>query len=99
MINFRHENDGSEALPPGVPGHVSHAVVPWKRRQCCATRALAFLLPCWRAAGLARVLATCDEDNVAPRRVIEANGGVPDGTEPHPCRPGGTMLRFRAPTS
>lgn len=29
--------------------------------------------------GLDRVPVTCDEDNVASRKVIEANGGEPDG--------------------
>lgn len=29
--------------------------------------------------GLRRVLLTCEQDNVASRKVIEANGGQPDG--------------------
>lgn len=92
-INLRHQ-PGVEALPPHVSGHVGYGVVPWKRRRGYATRALALLLPHCRAEGLRRVLVTCDDDNVASRRVIEANGGVFDGTEPHPFVAGRIKLRF-----
>lgn len=97
-INLRYQ-PGTEDLPPHVSGHVGYAVVPWKRRAGHATRALALLLPIARELGLARLLITCDEDNHASRRVIEANGGIPDGTEPAFDRPGVQKLRFRVPTA
>jgi predicted acetyltransferase len=75
-INFRHQ-PGSETLPPHVSGHIGYAVVPWKQRHGYATRALRLMLPIAAAAGLAWVDLTCDADNIASRRVIEANGGVP----------------------
>jgi len=83
---------GSEDLPPHVSGHVGYAIVPWKRRRGYATRALALILPIARAIGLARVLVTCDEDNIASRKVILANGGVPAGHERHEGAP--DKLRF-----
>ncbi|MCO6004961.1 GNAT family N-acetyltransferase [Actinoallomurus purpureus] len=59
-------------------GHVGyHIVVPW-RRQGHATRMLAAGLVECRRLGLNRVLLTCAHDNEASRRVILANGGVPD---------------------
>lgn len=62
-----------------VGGHVGyHVVAPW-RRQGHATRMLAAGLEECRRLGLDRVLLTCDEDNEPSRRVILANGGVPDG--------------------
>jgi predicted acetyltransferase len=63
-----------------VGGHVGyHVVAPW-RRQGHATRMLAAgLVECARL-GLGRVLLTCAVDNEASRRVILANGGVPDGS-------------------
>ncbi len=96
-INLRYQ-PGTEELPPHVSGHVGYAVVPRKQRQGHATRALALLLPIARDLGLARLLITCDEDNLASRRVIERNGGIPDGTAPHPDRPGIRKLLFRLPT-
>lgn len=46
-----------------------------------ATRMLAAGLAQCRDLGLARVLLTCAADNEPSRRVILANGGVPDGQQ------------------
>ena len=60
-------------------GHIGyHVVAPW-RRQGHATRMLAAGLAQCRDLGLARVLLTCTADNEPSRRVILANGGIPDG--------------------
>jgi predicted acetyltransferase len=60
-------------------GHIGyHVVAPW-RRQGHATRMLAAGLEQCRGLGLDRVLVTCAIDNEPSRRVILANGGVPDG--------------------
>ena len=67
---------GTEALPPYCLGHIGYAVVPWKQRRGYATQALRELLPEARAEGLRFVELTTDPDNVASRRVVEANGGV-----------------------
>jgi len=67
---------GTTALPPYCLGHVGYSVVPWKRRRGYATHALQLLLPYARAEGLAHIELTATADNVASRRVIEANGGT-----------------------
>ncbi len=60
-------------------GHVGyHVVTPW-RRQGHATRMLAAGLTECRGLGLDEVLLTCDPGNEPSRKVILANGGVPDG--------------------
>jgi len=74
-IGFRWQ-PGTEALPPHCLGHIGYAVVPWKRRRGYATRALRELLPDVTAEGLRYVELTTAPDNLASRRVIEANGGV-----------------------
>jgi len=62
-----------------VGGHIGyHVVIPWQR-QGHATRMLAEALPICQGLGLPRVLLTCATDNEPSRRVILANGGVPDG--------------------
>jgi predicted acetyltransferase len=67
-------------------GNVGYHVVPGYRRQGHATAMLAAACDRCRAVGMARLLVTCRTDNVASRRVIEANGGVPDNQDGGICR-------------
>ena len=67
---------GTPELPPHCLGHIGYAVVPWKRKQGYATRALEAMLPAARDEGLPYVEITTDPDNFASQRVIERNGGV-----------------------
>ena len=67
---------GTTELPPHCLGHIGYAVVPWKQGNGFATQALRSLLPEAWAVGLAFVEITTDPENVASRRVIEANGGI-----------------------
>jgi predicted acetyltransferase len=78
-INLRFV-PGSEELPPHVSGHVGYAIVPWKRNRGYARQALGLLLAVAGTLGMPRVLITCDDDNDASRRVIEACGGEAAGT-------------------
>ncbi len=94
-INLRWQ-PGSAELPPHVLGHIGYSVVPWKRRQGHATRALGLLLDEARAVGLDRVELTADPDNLASHRVIETNGGVAVGSFPKPAQyGGGTHVLYR----
>lgn len=57
-------------------GHIGYDVRPSARRRGHATAMLAAILPEARERGIDPALVTCDEDNLASRRTIEANGGV-----------------------
>lgn len=59
-------------------GHIGYGVRPSARRRGVATWALGAVLPHARARGLARVLVTCGDENVASARAIERNGGALD---------------------
>jgi predicted acetyltransferase len=72
-ITIRHRL--TEALRD-VGGHIGYDVRPSARRRGHATAMLAAALPVARGLGIDRALLTCDHDNMASRRVIEANGGV-----------------------
>jgi Acetyltransferase (GNAT) domain len=86
----------SPDLPPLCLGHIGFSVVPWKRGNGYATRALALLLPDAAAEGLAYVELTTDLDNAASQAVIRANGGELVEQFRKPTVYGGAMsLRFR----
>lgn len=88
---------GTPELPAHVFGHLGYGVVPWKRGRGCATRALALILPEARAMGLPYVELTTDDENLASKRVIEANGGVLVERFAMPAAYGGVgeKLRYR----
>lgn len=57
-------------------GHIGYDVRPSARRRGHATAMLRAALPVAHGLGIPSVLVTCDEDNVASRKVIEACGGA-----------------------
>ena len=57
-------------------GHIGYDVRPSARRRGHATAMLHEVLPHAHTLGIDPALVTCDVDNVASRRVIEANGGL-----------------------
>ena len=88
-ISLRH------ALTPWlleVGGHIGYAVRPSARRRGHATAALALMLDVAAERGMDTVLVTCDDDNVASRKVIEANGGVLEDVR-------NAKMRFWLPTA
>jgi predicted acetyltransferase len=86
-IRIRH------ALTPALlehGGHIGYDVAPKARRRGHGTAMLRAALPIAAAFGIEKALLTCDVDNIASRKVIEANGGVLEDE-----RSG--MLRFWVP--
>lgn len=59
-----------------VGGHIGYDVRPGARRQGHATAMLRAVLPLAHDLGIDPALITCNADNVASIRVIEAAGGV-----------------------
>lgn len=73
-------------------GHIGYAVRPAARRCGHATAMLAAGLRVASQIGVDPALLTCDESNVASRKVIEANGGALEDRR-------GEKLRYWVPTS
>ncbi|MFN8677488.1 MAG: GNAT family N-acetyltransferase [Thermomicrobiales bacterium] len=74
-------------------GNIGYMIRPSRRRMGYGTAILTLALPAAKALGLTRVLVTCDEDNLASRKIIERNGGRLEGATPSRNGPGLT-LRF-----
>ncbi len=73
-------------------GHIGYSVRPSARRRGHATAMLRAGLPYANRLGIDPALVTCDDDNVASRKVIEACAGVPDERYEN-------KLRYWVPTS
>jgi predicted acetyltransferase len=73
-------------------GHIGYSVRPSQRRRGYATLMLRLALPVAHRMGIDPALITCDDTNIASRRVIEANGGRLAGASHG-------ILRFWVPTS
>jgi predicted acetyltransferase len=73
-------------------GHIGYGVLPQHRRRGYATEILRQSLVIARAAGVGRVLVTCDQDNAGSRAVIESCGGVLDSVVTLDGKP--PVLRF-----
>jgi predicted acetyltransferase len=73
-VSIRHSLN---AVLERVGGHIGYVVVPEFRRQGHATAILRLSVQIAREKlGIARILLTCDDDNVGSIRTIEKNGGV-----------------------
>jgi len=59
-----------------VGNHVGYAVRPSKRRRGCTTQALSLLRFEAKKLKIGKLIAMCDEENLASRKVIERNGGM-----------------------
>ncbi|GAC1427131.1 MAG: GNAT family N-acetyltransferase [Ktedonobacteraceae bacterium] len=71
-LNLRYELD-SDLLKFG--GHIGYEVRPSRRKQGYGTHMLHLGLELAKAAGIHKVLVTCDENNIGSKKIIEYNGG------------------------
>jgi predicted acetyltransferase len=75
-----------------IGGHIGYDIRPSTRQRGHATAMLAAALPVARSLGIDQALLACDHDNLASRKVIEANGGVLEDTN-------GDKVRYWVPTT
>jgi len=73
-------------------GHIGYDVRKSARLKGHATAMLRQCLPVTNRLGIDPALITCDDDNLASRKVIEANGGIFEDQR-------GNKLRFWVPTA
>ena len=59
-----------------VGGHIGYWIRPSMRNRGYGGHILRLALPKAKSLGIDRLLITCDETNIASRKIIEANGGA-----------------------
>ena len=59
-----------------VGGHIGYAIRPSKRNQGYGKEILRLTIEKATEMGIHEILVTCDETNIASRKIIESNGGV-----------------------
>ncbi len=72
-VSVRHALNENQ-LPIG--GHIGYDIRPSERGKGYGRQILKLALPKAREIGLKEVLLTCDSNNTASRKIIEANGGI-----------------------
>ena len=71
-VNIRHEiNEHLEK----IGGNIGYAIRPCARKKGYGMKILELALPKAKKLGLKKLLVTCDEANVASRKIIENNKG------------------------
>lgn len=75
-----------------IGGHIGYDIRPSARQRGYATAMLAAALPVAHSLRIDPALLTCDEDNLASRKVIEANGGMLEDKS-------GDKVRYWVPTA
>ncbi len=83
-ISFRHRLNAELKV---LGGHIGYAVRPSARGKGYATAILGLVLRKVAKMGYKKVLLTCDADNIASRKTIEANGGRLTKTFSHEGKP------------
>ncbi|MGW4069195.1 GNAT family N-acetyltransferase [Nocardia grenadensis] len=73
-------------------GHIGYAVLPQYRQRGYGAAILRRSIVVARSIGIDRILLTCDDSNLGSRRIIEACGGVLEGSEL--WADGSTMRRY-----
>jgi len=76
FCNFRHYLTNPLMIEGG---HIGYSIRPSERRKGYGTQQLALLLEACRWMAYEKVMLTCDYDNIASAKIIEANGGVCSG--------------------
>ncbi len=74
-VLLRHQLDSSSR---NIGGNISYEIRPTERRKGYGTEILKLSLLEAKEIGLEKVLLTCDEDNIASKKIILKNGGVED---------------------
>lgn len=76
-----------------IGGHIGYDIRPSKRKRGYGTMILRLGLRKAKELGIAKILLTCNENNLPSLKIIEKNGGVFENKLPNPAE-GSDKMRF-----
>ena len=76
FVQVRHKVSAGMGVPKECASHIYYEVNPDKRGLGYGKILLKLALEEAQKIGLHPVIVTCDEDNLASKKIIESNGGV-----------------------
>ncbi len=92
MVQIRHKASAGLGVPEQCASHIYYQVNEADRGHGYGKEALRLALGEVKKLGLPLAVVTCDENNFASKRVIEANGGVHINT--CVCDNGKVLLKY-----
>ena len=76
FVQVRHQSSAGIGVPQDCASHIYYEINVSEQGKGYGKEALRLALIEAQKIGLSSVVVTCDEDNLASKRIIEVNGGV-----------------------
>lgn len=92
FVQVRHRASSGIGIPQECASHIYYEIDEKERGKGYGKEALQLALEEAKKIGLAVVFVTCDENNLASKRIIEVNGGT--YTKSCTCDDGKKLLKY-----
>ncbi len=92
LVQIRHRVSAGIGVPKECASHIYYEIEEKYRNKGYGKEALRLALDYANNLGIKTVVVTCDENNLASKKIIETNGGL--YTQSCLCKDGNKLLRY-----